>query len=121
MKPGMPTLFAVKNQTVLLGLSGNPFSAAVPFELFLRPLLAHMTQDPTLVPQRGRACAANGFPKQSLSRRFLRALCRNGTVSIPQKQANGQMRSMIGCNCLIDIPAGTREIRRGDPVDIIWL
>ena len=35
MKPGMPTLLAVRGRTLLLGLSGNPFSAAVPFGLLL--------------------------------------------------------------------------------------
>lgn len=121
MKPGMPTLFAVLGNARLLGLSGNPFSAAVPFELLLRPMLAKMTGDPDLDLRPDTAVAAQGFGKASPARRFLRAFCRRGQAFPPEAQANGQMRSMIGCNCLIDVPAGSEAIRPGDPVRILWL
>lgn len=121
MKPGMPTLFAVLGNARLLGLSGNPFSAAVPFELLLRPMLAEMTGDPEPLLRADTAIAAQGFDKASPSRRFLRAFCKQGRVYPPAAQSNGQMRSMIGCNCLIDVPAGSGAIRPGDPVRILWL
>lgn len=121
MKPGMPTLFAALGNARLLGLSGNPFSAAVPFELLLRPMLAKMTGDPDLDLRADTAVAAQGFGKASPTRRFLRAFCRRGQAFPPEAQANGQMRSMIGCNCLIDVPAGSGAIRPGDPVRILWL
>lgn len=38
MKPGMPTLLARRGGRVILSLSGNPFAAAVAFELFGRPI-----------------------------------------------------------------------------------
>ena len=121
IKPGMPTLFAALGDARLLGLSGNPFSAAVPFELLLRPMLAKMTEDPTLELRADTALAAQEFGKVSPTRRFLRAFCEQGRVFPPAAQSNGQMRSMIGCNCLIDVPAGSGMIRPGDPVNILWL
>lgn len=121
IKPGMPTLFAVLGNARLLGLSGNPFSAVVPFELLLRPMLAEMTGDPEPLLRADTAIAAQGFDKASPSRRFLRAFCKQGRVYPPAAQSNGQMRSMIGCNCLIDVPAGSGTIRPGDPVRILWL
>ena len=121
IKPGMPTLFAVLGNARLLGLSGNPFSAVVPFELLLRPMLAEMTGDPEPLLRADTAIAAQGFDKASPSRRFLRAFCKQGRGYPPAAQSNGQMRSMIGCNCLIDVPAGSGAIRPGDPVRILWL
>lgn len=121
MKPGMPTLFASLGNAQLLGLSGNPFSAAVPFELLLRPMLAKMTDDPDLGLRADVAMAAQGFGKASPTRRFLRAFCKQGQVYPPKAQSNGQMHSMIGCNCLIDVPAGSGAIRPGDPVRVLWL
>ena len=120
MKPGMPTLLAKWNDVLILGLSGNPFSAAVPFEVLLRPMLAKMTGDSSLEMRRGRGIAANDFGKSSPTRRFLRAHVRGEQVSMPAAQANGQMRSMVGCNCLIDVPGGSGAVRRGDPVEL-WL
>jgi molybdopterin molybdotransferase len=121
MKPGMPTLFAKRGDVLILGLSGNPFSAAVPFELLFRPMLSRMVEDPSLAPRREQATAGSDFLKRSPSQRFLRAVCENGVVAMPTEQSNGQIRSMVGCNCLVDVPAGTAAVHAGDPVSIIWL
>ena len=121
IKPGMPTLLAQRGNLLILGLSGNPFSAAVPFELLLRPMLAKMTQDPSLELKRIAAVAANDFAKASPVRRYLRAHVSGLRVSMPTSQSNGQMRSMVGCNCLIDVPAGSGAVRQGDRVGILLL
>ena len=121
IKPGMPTLLAVLGHTVLLGLSGNPFSAAVAFELLLRPILAGMTLDGSLELRWREAAAENDFQKASPTRRFLRARVSGQTVAFPEAQSNGQMRGMVGCNCLIDIPAGSAAVRRGDQVQVLLL
>ena len=121
MKPGMPTLCALWEGTAFVCLSGNPFAAAVGFELLVPPVLAVLAQNPSLLPLRGTAKASADFEKHGAPRRFLRASCSGGIVQIPQAQANGQMRSMIGCNCLVDIPEGTARIRAGEPVSVLFL
>jgi molybdopterin molybdotransferase len=42
-------------------------------------------------------------------------------VHFSSRQRNGQMAAGIGCNCLIDIPAGNEGIREGDIVRIVLL
>lgn len=42
MKPGKPTVFARKGDRLVFGLPGNPVSAFVAFELFIRPALARL-------------------------------------------------------------------------------
>lgn len=90
IKPGMPTLFAVLGNARLLGLSGNPFSAVVPFELLLRPMLAEMTGDPEPLLRADTAIAAQGFDKASPSRRFLRAFCKQGRYIPRQHSPTGR-------------------------------
>ena len=121
MKPGMPTMLSVKDGTLILSLSGNPFSAAVPFFLLVRPMLARMVQDSIWEPHWITVRAATPFEKSSPTRRFIRGTCLANEVAIPSKQANGQMRSMIGCNCLLDIPAGSGPIRVGDSLKALPL
>lgn len=121
MKPGMPTLLAERNGSLILGLSGNPFSAAVPFELLLRPVLAKMTRDTELEMRWQQAVTVSDFAKASPTRRYLRAHISGQMVSMPTAQSNGQMRSMVGCNCLIDVPAGSGAVRQGDRVNVLLL
>ena len=122
VKPGMPTMVAVKDETLIIALSGNPFAATVPFELLIRPVLAKMTGDHALDLQRDIAIAAKPFFKASPTRRFLRGYVdEKQMVHIPDAQANGQMRSMIGCNCLIEIPSGCSGIQAGEQLQIIRL
>lgn len=121
VKPGMPTLAAEKNGVLFLGLSGNPFSAAIPFEMFVREILAVKMGDPDLKLRKETLTAVTGFSKDSRKRRFLRGKADGKEVWLPDQQANGQMRSMVGCNCLIDIPAGSGPVKAGDRVEVFWL
>lgn len=121
IKPGMPTLLAKRESTLILGLSGNPFSAAVPLELLLRPILCKMTRDDSLLPRRSQVTAAALFGKASPTRRFLGGYSDGRTVSIPAVQSNSQMKGLVGCNCLLDIPAGTESVSPGDSVSVLWI
>ncbi len=42
LKPGKPAVFATLGEKLIFGLPGNPVSAAVTFELFVRPALLQM-------------------------------------------------------------------------------
>lgn len=42
LKPGKPAVFATLDEKLIFGLPGNPVSAAVTFELFVRPALMRM-------------------------------------------------------------------------------
>ncbi len=122
IKPGMPTLCAQYEGKLLICLSGNPFGAAVNLELLVRPVLAEMTGRKELEPKRIRAVAESEFPKRSGVTRYVRAFYKDGKVRIPEgSNASGILSSMCGCNCLIEIPAGTPEVKRGDEAWVILL
>lgn len=122
IKPGMPTLFAVLGNARLLGLSGNPFSAVVPFELLLRPMLAEMTGDPEPLLRADTAIAAQGFDKASPSRRFLRSLLQAGAGISPGstvQRADAQHdRLQLPDRCARWQWGPSAP---GDPVRILWL
>lgn len=121
IKPGMPTLAAEKDGVLFIGLSGNPFSAAIPFEMFVREILSLKMGDPDLKLRRETLTAVTGFSKNSRRRRFLRGKAEGKEVWLSDQQANGQMRSMVGCNCLIEMPAGSGPVKAGDKVEVLWL
>ena len=121
IKPGMPTMIAVLDGKVIFALSGNPFSAAASFEVLIRHVLNAMYGREIYKPERKQAVLENDFGKASRARRFIRGVYDNGRVKIPAAQGNGQLSSMVGCNCLVDIPAGSDPLKAGETVNIQML
>lgn len=120
MKPGMPAALALLGDTPILALSGNPFAAAVTFETLGRTALACLASDSGLLPELRQAVLAEGYSKRGKVPRFVRATVGNGLVRIPGGQGNGQLRSMIGSNCLVQLPAGSEPFETGAQVSI-WM
>jgi molybdopterin biosynthesis enzyme len=83
------------------------------------PLPAAMTGDKNLAPVRVSAELADDFNKKGGARRFVRGRFDGNSVHLPDGHSNGQIRSLIGCNCLVDVPAGSGELRAGDRVSIL--
>ena len=121
VKPGTPAIFAVAQGKPILALSGNPFAAAATFELFGRPMLAKLSGDPRLDVHRATAVLRGSFSKTSPGRRYIRGCYADGIVTLPAGHSSGQLRSMVGCNCLVDIPAGSGPLSDGQPVQVVLL
>ena len=122
VKPGMPTLFSDYQGIPVMSLSGNPFSALVITELLLRPMLAKMMRKPSLDLVRVQGILADAFGKPSPGRRFVRAYWENGVFHLPEGlNSNGVLASMVGCNCLLDVPAGSGALKPGDEAEAILL
>ena len=121
MKPGKPVVFGTLHGKPVLGLPGNPASCQVSFELFVRPLLLSLMGHPH--PSRLRVQCKLYAPVSGGDRRhFVRAILeyKDGAfVATPlRKQGSGELRSLIGANALLDIPAKAR-FNEGDLVTAI--
>jgi molybdopterin molybdotransferase len=59
IKPGKPTVFARKEDKLIFGLPGNPISALITFECFVRPVLGRLCgmKSPELPRMRGELLA----------------------------------------------------------------
>lgn len=121
LKPGSPALFARLDGRYILALSGNPFAAATTVELLVKPLLHALTEDPRLQTERLRAVLDTPFPKAGRGRRFLRGKYAQGHVTLPEGHSSGQLASLVGCNCLVDVPAGSPPLEAGQEVELVLL
>lgn len=121
LKPGTPAMYSRKEGKPILSLSGNPFAAAATFELLARPLLAALTEEEHFAFTPLTAVTEDGFPKASPGRRFLRGVYRRGRVALAGKNASGLLASLVGCNCLVDLPAGSPPVEAGQTVRILLL
>ncbi len=113
-------MFSLYQGKPILSLSGNPFAAAATFELLGRPLLAALSGEPQPAALgRRRAVLDTPFPKASPVRRFVRGRYQDGRVTLPEGHSSGQLASLVGCNCLVDIPAGSGPLAAGQAVDVL--
>ena len=100
----------------------NPFAALACFELFAKPVLSHLGGCTDPVNVRAHAVLRGAFAKKSGGRRLIRARCEGGNVYMTgDNHSSGSLATMIGCNCLIDIPAGSGALSDGDQVEILLL
>ena len=119
LKPGTPAMCSVYQDKPILSLSGNPFAAFTTFELLARPLLAVLSGEPGL--QWGEGVLDTPFPKTSPKRRFIRGRYENGHITLPEVHSSGMLSSLVGCNCLAELPAGSPPAETGTRVRILLL
>ncbi|MFB0919531.1 MAG: molybdopterin molybdotransferase MoeA, partial [Oscillospiraceae bacterium] len=121
VKPGMPAALAMLENKPLLALSGNPFACAVTFELLARSAFSILASNPLLEPVKLKSKLTVDCSKARPVRRFLRGLAKDGGVSISGEQGNGQLLTLIGSNCIVELPAGNEPLITGTHVDVYML
>lgn len=115
IKPGAPVIGWKTDNFLGIALSGNPFAAFATFELICRPILQNFSLKK--IP----AILQNNFPKKSFCRRFIRGKFFDGKIYLPENHQSGNLFSAIDCNCLVDIPENSTELKIGDKVEVILL
>jgi len=124
MRPGKPITFGSLGSRPVFGLPGNPVSAMVTFELFVRPALLAMMGRRQIQRARVRARALGDIPNPGSRRGYLRvALVREGggfSAQLTGEQGSGILRSMVAADGLAVVAPDT-IINEGDEVDVIVL
>jgi molybdopterin molybdotransferase len=121
LKPGSPSIAALYGGKLLIALSGNPYGAIANLHLLVRPVLAIMAHRPDLSMQMRTAIYDTGFSKKSPVTRYVRGVYESGHVRSYESNESGVLASMIGCNCMIVVPAGDKGVEPGETVDILML
>lgn len=118
IRPGAPLGFGMLGQARWIGLPGNPVSAMVTFELFVRPLLRRLSGHGQLfratVPARIRDEIRTAAPLTH----FLRAVVSPGSDGIYDAvltgpQGSGLLTSMARANALVIVPESDRVVAPG--------
>jgi len=125
IRPGRPLAFGELRgdgrAIPIFGLPGNPVSALLTFELFVRPALLKMSGRTKLHRPRAQALLLDPVEKPGALRTFARGMhdATAGTVRLTGPQGSGILRSMSLANCLIDIPSGPKRANAGETVTVI--
>jgi molybdopterin molybdotransferase len=125
MRPGKPFTFGRWGDTAVFGLPGNPVSALVTFELFVRPALRALAGLGGTGRLRTRARLAAAQEKPRELEVYLRASLRSvrgELVALPfRSQSSGDLSSAAGVDALAVLPAGRSRVPQGAHVEAIVL
>src|SRR5882672_2191158 len=125
MRPGKPITFGSLGARPVFGLPGNPVSAMVTFELFVRPALLKMSGRARLTRPHVRARALEAIPNPGVRRGYLRVeleTSAEGTLGarLTGEQGSAILRSMVAADGLAVIPPDT-TVAPGETVEVIVL
>jgi molybdopterin molybdotransferase len=125
MRPGKPVAFGHIGNVPLLGLPGNPVSAAVTFELFGRPVIRKMQGHMRLFKPQVDVIVTDGIHDRTGRRHYVRAhVTWDGTHFIARttgNQGSHVMTSLLNANALVIVPESNTEITAGSPAKAIML
>ncbi|HEX6127579.1 MAG TPA: gephyrin-like molybdotransferase Glp [Candidatus Limnocylindria bacterium] len=111
VQPGKPLAFGSLRDRPVVGLPGNPVSALVTFELFVRPLIRAMLGLPGGGRVTLRASPEQRIGKDPERRAYLRVVLRregDGYVAAAAGgQGSAQLRPLAAANALLVVPEGT--------------
>jgi molybdopterin molybdotransferase len=110
VQPGKPLAVGSLGGTTVIGLPGNPVSALVTFELFVRPLIRAMLELTGDGRLHVRARPETRLEKDVARRAFLRVSVWHEDGEIHARaaggQASSQLRPMADANALLVVPEG---------------
>ncbi|HKB48446.1 MAG TPA: molybdopterin-binding protein, partial [Ktedonobacterales bacterium] len=125
MRPGKPVAFGMLGATPLLGLPGNPVSAAVTFELFGRPAIRHMLGSRQILrPTIEVVLEGEDIPRGD-RRHYVRAWLdsRGGTLvaRTTGAQESHLISSLQGATALLVVEVGEGVVRAGEHLPALLL
>jgi molybdopterin molybdotransferase len=123
MKPGKPVFFGTRGDTLIFGLPGNPVSAYVCFELFVRPALRlrRGLADPGMelppLPLAADFAYRTDRPTYHPARWELTA--QGAQVRVVPWFGSPDLRGLTGSNCFVLLPAGDQHHRAGQAFPVL--
>jgi molybdopterin molybdotransferase len=126
MRPGAPLAFGLLKDVPWLGLSGNPVSAMVSFELFIRPALRKMQGYQTFFRRTVAVTLEEEVKIGAKLTHFLRAIVTRQpdgalTARLTGHQSSGALTSMAKANALLIVPETDPRVAKGAQLKALML
>jgi molybdopterin molybdotransferase len=125
VKPGKPISFSVRGSTLVFGLPGNPVSALVGFELFVRPAVLALQGVAEPLPRFEPGRLARAVRRTPGRDELVRARSEAGEGEVVLEPVAGQESHMIAsaatADVLVFVPQGDGELAAGSAVRYLRL
>ena len=125
IKPGRPTAFGAKGETLAFSLPGNPVSTMVTFEMFVRPALRKLQGIRPAVRPFAKVQLLDPVRKRPGRVMFLRVQVRTEQGRLVAASAGDQntgiLSTMLRANGIAVLPAERDRLEAGEEVDVLML
>jgi molybdopterin molybdotransferase len=123
MKPGKPVFFGTRGTTLVFGLPGNPVSALVCFELFVRPairkLMGQAKTLPTVIQARLDVDFAHRSDRPTYHPSLVQETPEGRSVRPVAWFGSADLRGLSQANALGLFPPGEHKFRAGDHLRVM--
>ena len=117
MRPGKPLVFGHYRQVPFIGLPGNPVSAFVGFQIFVRTAISKLAgaQDrPRNIQQVRLLEEVHSDGRESYLRAIVSRQDGELVARLTGHQGSGNLRSLVQANALLMLPSGVKSLPAGD-------
>jgi molybdopterin molybdotransferase len=121
MRPGKPVMAGMLGNCLVLGLPGNPVSAFVTAELFLKPLLATLGGASSTLPRRELAILHGELPANGARIDHIRGVRNRGLVRPIGINDSAALSALAASDCLIVRAPNAPAAKNGETIDIIHI
>lgn len=117
-KPGKPLLAGKKEDKLIFALPGNPAASLTCFYIYVKPILNQISGLSKVENSVLKKELAHDFVVNNSRSQFLKANFVNNEVSVLSHQQSSMLNTFALSNCLIHLPEGNYELKKGTKVNI---
>lgn len=120
-KPGKPLFFGVKEGTTIFALPGNPAAALSCFYIYVNSALQKIAGNSDYSLTKVIAKSNSEYIKKGDRAQFLKAILKNGNVTILEGQSSAMLHTFAFANSFVYVPESVNAININDDVEVIIL
>ena len=122
IQPGKPVSFATKEDKICFGLSGNPVSCFLQFEILVRPFLLRSSgcdSNPLIVKTR----LSESFKRKKTERLYFLPIKTNSDREVTPLDYHGSahLTALTDLDGFVMIPVGIDEVKSGEEVYVRFI
>lgn len=122
IQPGKPMVFARKGNSYCFGLSGNPVSSFIQYELYVRPFIAALMGNQYKATEL-KLPISTDFARRKDARLLFAPAVINAQTEVESIEFHGSahINGLSQAQVLFEIPIGVKELKKGELVNVRFL
>lgn len=119
MRPGKPLMAGKLNETLMIGLPGNPVSAMVCGEIFIVPVIQKMLGLQSIARQKQTALLDHDLAKNGPREHYMRAKVIDGYAYVEDRQDSALLSVLATSNALVVRSPNAKALPKGSKIQYI--